>query len=127
MDFGAFILEGLLLFGLAVSIVALIFLAIIRSKLWKTAACASVALLTICSFGALYIYKVYYLDEGLVGAAITGDAREAEALLILGADPNARWEDGVSALEKARNGNHQDVVRLLLEAGAKESPTFQQP
>lgn len=54
----------------------------------------------------------------LVIAARDGDHRTLEALLGLGADPNATQGDGATALHWAANSNDLDGVALLLEAGA---------
>ena len=67
----------------------------------------------------LYLFKVYYLDEGLVAASMNGDATEVQHLLRWGADPEAKWEDGKTAIECATRSDHLEIVAILKKAGAK--------
>jgi hypothetical protein len=64
------------------------------------------------------------LDKGttpLIAAAFEGKAEVVKVLLEKGADVNANSEvAGLTALYFAREGKHQEVVRLLKEAGAKD-------
>jgi dipeptidyl aminopeptidase/acylaminoacyl peptidase/ankyrin repeat protein/outer membrane protein assembly factor BamB len=58
------------------------------------------------------------LSEELLSAARKGDVAMVRALLIKGADVNARSSYGVTALSFAADKGHLDVVKLLLEQGA---------
>ena len=55
---------------------------------------------------------------GLVDAASRGDAAEVRALLDDGADVNERRDDGRTALTAAALGDHVEVARVLIAAGA---------
>lgn len=63
-----------------------------------------------------FCYQTFFLNEPLVIASQNGDIDQVRSLLGRGADPNATWEDGRSALELAQEGGHSDVVRALVEA-----------
>lgn len=120
MDFGGFILFGLLAaFTLSRLFFTLISFAERHPKRMARLATlgASSVLLVIFS---LFLYKAYYLDENLVIAAMNGDARQAQTLLSHGADPNSVWEDGKSALQEAREHKRKDIVVMLMKAGARE-------
>jgi Ankyrin repeats (many copies) len=65
-----------------------------------------------------YLYQVYWLDEALFIAAAKGDIARVKTLLSAGASPHATWEDGTSALSRARSSGHTDVVIILERAGA---------
>jgi ankyrin repeat protein len=56
------------------------------------------------------------LGWALIAAARAGRVRVAEALLRLGADPNAKSDDGLTALH--HGAHHARVVQLLLKYGA---------
>jgi ankyrin repeat protein len=58
------------------------------------------------------------LDEQLYEAARKGDAAEVGALLDKGADVNAKFRYGATALFKAAERGNTDVVKLLIERGA---------
>jgi uncharacterized protein len=55
---------------------------------------------------------------GLVNAASRGDAAEVRALLDDGAEVDERREDGRTAVTAAALGDHVEVARVLIAAGA---------
>lgn len=55
----------------------------------------------------------------LMARASTGQTEDVQALLQVGADPNTRGEDDLTALMKAARGGHIQTVQLLLNAGAQ--------
>jgi len=59
-------------------------------------------------------------------AAKRGDLRLVRALIDRGADVNATLTDKphVNALDAAKAGGHEEIVRLLLEAGAEDVPFY---
>jgi hypothetical protein len=120
VDFGGFILFGFLTLGLLVGAVLVAVLFIKRSPAcWRASILwlGGIAILTL--FGR-FLHQVYWLDEKLVIAVGAGNAAEVKALLSAGANPNAHWEDGTSALCIAKFGKHEDIVTLLQKAGAGE-------
>jgi len=58
------------------------------------------------------------LNEQLYEAARKGDAAEVKALLDKGADVNAKFRYGATALFKAAERGNTDVVKVLIERGA---------
>eukprot|EP00439_Symbiodinium_sp_Y106_P064280 s2676_g10.t1 len=56
----------------------------------------------------------------LCEAAASGRVAQAEALLQLPMDPDARDEEGSTPLMKASTNGHADIAELLLEAGAEK-------
>jgi ankyrin repeat protein len=58
------------------------------------------------------------LNEQLYEAARKGDAAEVRALLDKGADVNAKFRYGATALFKAAERGNTEVVKLLIERGA---------
>ncbi len=58
------------------------------------------------------------LNEQLYEAARKGDVAEVKALLDRGADVNAKFRYGATALFKAAERGHTEVARLLIERGA---------
>jgi ankyrin repeat protein len=58
------------------------------------------------------------LNEQLYEAVRKGDAAEVKSLLDRGADVNAKFRYGATALFKAAEKGNADVVKLLLECGA---------
>jgi uncharacterized protein len=118
MDFGGFILFGLLAFGLVVGSLRLVVLFMRRSPVrWRDFRRCLGGVVILVLFGR-YLYQVYWLDEQLFIAAAQGSAARVEALLSAGASPDATWEDGRSAIEEARRSGHKDVVAILENAGA---------
>ena len=120
MDFGGFILFGLLALGLLAGGYYVAALFILRSpvrwrrfRLWL----GGVAILAL--FGR-YLYQVYWLDERLFIAAASGDTAQVKVLLSAGASPDANWEDGTTALRAARSKGHKDIVTILEKAGARQ-------
>eukprot|EP00741_Cyanophora_paradoxa_P006858 tig00001056_g6633.t1 len=63
----------------------------------------------------LLVAKVAAAAEGAPPAALV---RSAGALLAVGADPNARRPDGLTALHCAAANGHADLCALLISAGA---------
>jgi hypothetical protein len=59
-----------------------------------------------------------FIDEPLQSAVADHDASRVKHLLSIGADPNADFE-GYTALEEAAANGDVEIVRLLLEHGAK--------
>ena len=62
-------------------------------------------------------------DPALLDAARSGDAAAVRSLLREGADPNAARGDGMSALHLAAEGGSLEVVRVLIDAGARVEAT----
>lgn len=58
------------------------------------------------------------LNEQLYEAARKGDAAEVKALLDKGADVNAKFRYGATALFKAADNGNTEVVKVLIERGA---------
>src|ERR1044072_1407892 len=58
------------------------------------------------------------LNEQLYEAARKGDAAEVKALLDKGADVNAKFRYGATALFKAAERGNTEVVKTLIERGA---------
>lgn len=58
------------------------------------------------------------IDSQLIEAAKNGQAEKVQALLEVGADVDAKDEDGITALWAAAAGGHTDIVRTLLDGGA---------
>ena len=58
------------------------------------------------------------LNEQLYEAARKGDAAEVKAALDKGADVNAKFRYGATALFKAAERGNTEVVKLLIERGA---------
>lgn len=65
------------------------------------------------------MYKVIYLDEGLIQAACNGDKARVARLLSLGANPEAQPET-LTPLSCAQYNGHTEIVDLLIKAGAKK-------
>jgi len=57
--------------------------------------------------------------EDLVGAAARGDLAAVQALLVKGADVNAKTNNDATALIVASQAGHLDVVQALLTKGAE--------
>lgn len=68
---------------------------------------------------ALFVYR-HLMSAALFSASAWGDTRQVKLLLALGASPNAMELDGDShtALMEAVYHDHNDVVNILLAAGA---------
>ena len=68
----------------------------------------------------MFIRQVFFLDEPLVLSARAGILADVRLLLEQGASPNARWEDGQSALDFAKENHDGAMIKLLRSAGAKD-------
>ena len=60
------------------------------------------------------------IDKELLNACRIGDLEEVKQLLRMGADVNARDEDGWTVLMRASENGHKEVVELLKFYGAKK-------
>ena len=65
-------------------------------------------------------WGVDYIQPAIVGAAIGGHAPVVRLLLERGANPNAQDSHGRSALQWARASKSEEVLQLLIKAGAKD-------
>src|SRR4051794_31268196 len=61
------------------------------------------------------------LGEALVNAAQHGDVGKVRDLLKLGADPNFKTNDGITALLWAASACNHELVRILLDGGANHN------
>ena len=59
-------------------------------------------------------------DTALSYAVVEGHVTVIKTLIAAGADVNHKSEDGMTSLDWAKDGQQQQAVRLLKEAGAKE-------
>ncbi len=118
MDFGGFILFGLLAIGLIAGGCYVASLFIMRSPVrWRRCGLWLGGVVILAILGR-YLYQVYGLDERLFIAAAQGNTARVKALISAGASPDAHWEDGTTALRAARSNGHEDIVTILEEAGA---------
>jgi ankyrin repeat protein len=118
MDFGGFLLFGILALGLLVGGIYVAALFIKRSPVrWRGFGLCLAGVVILALVGR-FLYQVYWLDEQLFIASASGNTDKVKVLLSAGASPNADWEDGTSALQAARRGGHNDIVRILEKAGA---------
>ncbi len=60
------------------------------------------------------------VSTALIEAAWGGHTAIVELLLAKGADVNRRDSEGKRALDRAREEGHEEIVRMLIKAGAKE-------
>lgn len=86
-------------------------------RLTRTALLALLALLALAVSAAAQDTK-QALNEQFYEAARKGDAAEVRALLDKGADVNAKFRYGATALFKAAERGNTEVVKLLIERGA---------
>jgi hypothetical protein len=120
MDFGGFILFLIGALGTVAGLVIVVVLFATRHPARKVGLGLLVGGVTLLTVLGAHLHKAYGLNEPLVSAAMSGDAKRVRALLARGADPNATWEDGTSAIEYAKRGGHAAVIELLRKAGANE-------
>lgn len=118
---------GLLILFVLVAAATLVYTPWVAAAFWKRApnrfdrlGCLGVMTGTLLLLGVI-IYKVHYLDEGLTAAAANGETREALRLLRLGANPDAVFEDGSTALLGAARRGDVQLVKALLTRGADPS------
>jgi ankyrin repeat protein len=119
MDFGGFILVGLL--GIAFALFTTLAVAV-RLKYGKHSKpilfCAGACLFLFLPAAAWVVY-IYGLNEPLAIAAGEGNTSRVQLLLRFGASPNAEGVDGTTtALIAAAQGGHAEIVKVLLERGA---------
>jgi uncharacterized protein len=119
MDFGGFLLLGAGFCALIAAGGVMVVLLVRRHPRRWRAAGAVAAMIVVLGLFARLVFQVYGLDEPLYIAAEAGDVAEVQALLAKGADPEARWEDGTTALQAAEREGHAEVFRLLRQAGAR--------
>ena len=62
------------------------------------------------------------VDDAFLKSVFEGDRKEAESLLQLGADIEARTKKGSTALIVAAAGGHTEITQLFLERGASTKP-----
>ena len=80
--------------------------------------------LLLVAFGALTLLmsipgcSVQNLNSQLIAAVSRGETEKVKALLESGADVNAKYMDGETALMAAALKGHTDTVKALLDAGA---------
>jgi len=66
--------------------------------------------------------QVEYGATPLMAAATWGCTETARILLEAGADPNFVDEEGLTAMDMAVQMCHKDIIQMLRQAGAPESP-----
>ncbi len=72
----------------------------------------------LCTAMTINMFRVIRA-EALYLAAGSGNVEEVRRLLKEGADPEAEWESGETALHAAEANGHKEVVKLLKDAGAR--------
>ncbi len=120
MDFGAFIVFGLAAIA-TLALLPIVLVAFVRRHPLRRPLLGGLGLMAaFLLIVGLWIYKAYFLDEGLVEAAGNGDTAAVKSLLRRGANPDSVWEDGTPAITFARQNNHPEIVAVLKKAGAQE-------
>lgn len=120
MDYGIFIIFGLAAIAI-LALLPLVIAAFVRRHPLRRPLLGGLGLMAaFLLLVGLWIYKAYFLDEGLVEAAGNGDTASVKSLLRRGANPDSVWEDGTPAITVARQSNHPEIVALLQKAGAQE-------
>ena len=77
-----------------------------------------IPLVVLPAIGALSLGWWMLVDEPLYFAASRGDAKEVSRLLAIHANPNVEWEGEYPLVSAAEDG-HTEVVKLLIQAGAR--------
>jgi hypothetical protein len=118
MDLGIFVVWVGLGFSFVGSLIAAIVLLWSRKQKRKARAVFVIGFAPFLIW-SLHVYKVIYLNEGLLQAACQGDKPGVIRLLKLGADPEAQPET-FTPLTCAQSNGHTEIVKLLVQAGAKQ-------
>ena len=119
MDFGAFIIFGLVAVALLIYAPFVIYLLVKRKRSRFLHATIAGGMALFLLFAGAFIYQIYFLDEEMANAAAQGDITTVKTMLARGASPNAEDTDGVKmALTSAAENGHANIVQLLLQRGA---------
>jgi hypothetical protein len=117
MDFGGFIMVGLLGMAFGFFVLLAIVISVVYRKTPKLILiCAAVSLLLFLASGSWIFYK-YILNEPLAMAG-EGNISTVRFLLKFAASPNA---EGVASTPRLRPPLNTEIVRLLLQRGADPS------
>lgn len=90
------------------------------SKFARGCLIAFLACVLLCALGGFNLWHYLFIDEPMVGAAISCDYDVAKSYLDIGADPNTRFDGSVSALEASRRCKDDRITKLLISRGATE-------
>jgi Ankyrin repeats (3 copies) len=122
MDFGGFILVGLLGVALVFFVSLGLVIRLKHRRFSKPVVIAALLCLVLFLASGTWIFYIYGLNERLASAAGEGDTSKVARLLKFGASPNAEGPDAVyTALTGAAESGRTDVVKLLLQKGADPS------
>ena len=78
----------------------------------------TVIVLFLPTVSTLFTLHYLFVDEPLWFAVSDNDTKRVRVLLMLGANPNIRFEDNPNALEMAVREDNTEIVRLLVANGA---------
>ncbi len=118
MDFGIFIVAGLTGLALLFSFPFLLYALWHRLPNCFRLLWINLALTLFLAFACQTIWRIS-VDEGLWGAARSGNYAEAQEYLRRGASPEATWEDGSTVLKQAQENHDTRMIQLLKAAGAR--------
>ncbi len=76
------------------------------------------ALAFIFSLAAVFAVSAGQLEEQLLDAAMNGYTNNVRTLIEKGANVNARWTSGSTALISAASNGYTEIVKILIEKGA---------